>query len=346
MQDLTSDSGYYVNDLPGITLGLLDYANNETTVCDYVHSVHQSETIKIIDAFIAKQKKDLQSKELLSNTTLIQAHNELDLEITRNGRFVGFALVPRESKSIVTKITQIGFLSTAAQSFTLYMFDSSQKEAIYSKVITITKPDSVEWTTLDWEIAFDRDSGSAGQRFLIGYFENDLTANLYEEDWTGGCSHVAQKIFGHYMGAFPVRFNSGVLNGTYLPNLKYLGSSNNCRTPGFNLRMNVKCDVSRVLIDNIDMFAQAIQYGIAVRILNDVVKNNLDLNVISNALDKRIDYKELVSEYNGKLYGGLLENGGYIPGIIDRLSIDFSTLDAVCFKKKAGDIMGVKWEAR
>jgi hypothetical protein len=340
----TSSSGYYVNDLPGITVGLLAYAGSETSVCDYVNSIHNSETLKIIDAVIAKKKDLAMTKELLSNNTLIQSYNDLDLEITRSGRFVGFCITPRESKSIVSRIQQIGFLSSAAQSFTLYLFDTSQKTAIQTKTITITTADSVEWTTLDWDISFDRDAGSAGQSYLIGYFEDDLSSNLYEDDWTGQCAHVAQRIFGHYMGVYPIRMNSGVLDGVSLPNIKYLRSSNHCRTPGFNLRFNTKCDITKVLTDNIDMFAQAVQYAVAVRILGDVLKSNLDLNVISNARDKREDYKDLITEYNGKLYGGVLENGNYVPGIIDRVNIDFSNLDAVCFKRKPNEILGARWQ--
>ena len=342
--DRSSSSGYYVNDLPGITVGLLSYATEEASVCDYVAAVHESETLKIIDAFIAKQKKDLASKELLSNNTLVQTYNDLSLEITRDGRFCGYCITPRESKSIISTILQIGFISTAAQSFTLYLFDTSQKTAIQTETITISSADSVEWTTLNWDISFDRDAGSAGQSYLIGYFEDDLSYDLYEDDWTGQSAHFAQRVFGHYMGVFPIRMNSGVLNTTYLPNTKYLRSSSHCRTPGFNLRFNTKCDITKVLTDNIDMFAQAIQYAIAIRILGDVLKSNLDLNVISNARDKREDFKELITEYNGKLHGGILENGSYVPGIIDRLSIDFSALDAVCFKKKQGEIVYAKWE--
>lgn len=244
--------------------------------------------------------------------------------------------------SVKTTITQIGFMSSGAQSFTLYLYDSSQRSAIETKTITISGTDSMEWTDLDWDVSFDRDLGSAGQRYIIGYYEDDLTYDLYDEMWTGTCANTAFRIFGHYMGVSPIRFTSGTLNGIYCPNLKYITSSVNCRHSGFNLRFNSKCDITRVLVDNIDMFAQAIQYQIGCRILKDAL-SNYELNPITNARDNRERWKELLTEYEGKLHGGVLEGGGYIPGMIDRLSLDFSNLDAVCFKRKQGEINNVKW---
>ena len=320
----------------------MNYVPIEKMVCDYLPAIHEAETYKVIDTFLAKQKKDLTTKELLSNVTLIQGYNDLDMTITKNGRFVGYVITPRESKTIVSKIQQIGFISDAAQTFTVYLFCTSQKSAIQSKSISITSADTLQWTTLDWEIYFDSDTYGAGERYLIGYFEDALTANLYEMQWTGSQSHIAQQIFGHYMGISPIRFTSGTLNGTYIPNQKYLHSAMNCHTPGFNLRFNTKCDITKVLVDNIDMFAQAIQHQIAIRILQDAL-SNIELNNVTSALSHRERWKELLTEYTGKLNGGLMEGVGYIPGMIDRLSIDFSHMDAICLKHKSNEITSVKW---
>ena len=334
-----------MNDIPGITVGLLQHVANEQNVCDYVTSVHEAAGIRVIDQFLAKQKKDLNTKELLSNLTLIQKYNDLDDQITQSSRFVGYIITPRESKSTSVKITQIAFLSVAAQTFTVYLFDTSQKSAIQSKSVITSGADSVNWTDLNWDIDFDRYAGSAGQRYLIGYFEDDLTSNLYDENWTGACASQSRKIFGHYVGVAPIRFLSGTLNGTYIPQLPYLESSINCRTPGFNLRLNVKCDVTRVLVDNISMFAEAVQYEIATKILKDAL-TDYELKPTTSAKNNRDRWRELLTEYDGKLNGGFTEGqeSRYIPGIIDRLSIDFSNLDAVCFKTQKTQIQAVKWQ--
>jgi hypothetical protein len=344
----TSDSGYYVNELPGITVDMLNYVNDEKTdisesnVSDYIAEVHDGEILKVVDMLISKQKTNLNTKELLQYNTMIQQMDDLESTLTKNGRFVGYAITPRESNTITSKILSVGFMSSAADSFTLYLFDSSHKTAIQSKTITTTAADTINWTTLDWDISFDREAGSAGQRYFIGYFENDVTADMYEIDWTHSHAHVAQRVFGRYMGIAPVRFNSGTLNGTNIPSLQYFESSINCKSSGFNLRFNTKCDITKVLEENIVMFGEALQYKIAIRIMEDALAYTT-LNNVTNAQQLRKTWEEMVVEYRGRLLGGFTEAGIPVKGLLDHLSFDFSTMDAICLKNLKGQVRGVAW---
>ena len=321
---------------------MLNYVNAEKNVSDYIASVHDGEIIKLVDMLIQKQKVNLNTKELLTHGTMIQDFDDLEQTISKSGRFVGYLITPKESNTITSKILQAGFMSSAADSFTLYLFDTSSKAAIQSKTITTTAADTIAWTDLDWDISFDREAGSAGQHYIIGYFENDVTANLYDQTWNGKCLHMSQRVFGHYMGLAPCRFNSGTLNGVNIPTLSYLESSINCRTSGFNLRFNTKCDITKVLEDNISMFAEALQYKIAIKIMQDALAYTT-LNNVTNAQQLRVQWQELITEYTGILKGGITEAGIPVKGLIDNLSLDFSSLDAVCLKNKAGLINGVRW---
>ena len=338
----TSDSGYFVNDLPGVTVNLLGFVDDEKNTSDYIDRVHDAAILKVVDKLITKQKHTLNSKELLQYNTLIQELDDLDETITKDSRFVGFAITPRESNTITSKILSVGFMSSAAESFTLYLFDTTHKAAIQSKTITTESIDTIKWTDLDWDISFDREAGSAGQKYLIGYFEDDVTADLYNITWNGNHAHFSQRVFGHYMGVTPIRFNSGTLNGTDIPTLSYLHSAMNCKTPGFNLRFNTKCDITKVIEDNISMFGEALQYQIAIRILTDAL-NYATLNNVTNAKMLREGWKELITEYTGRLYGGITENGSKVNGLIDDLSMDFSSIDAVCLGKKKGSVKYTKW---
>jgi hypothetical protein len=339
---LSPQTEYYVNELPGVEVDLLDYAAHEKNLSDYVGKIHKTELIKVIDTFLLRQKEKVNSKELLQNATLLQSYNDRQYPISRSSRFVGYAITPRESKSIASKIQQVGFISGAAQTFTLYLFASNSYAGIQTKSIAITSVKTLQWFDLDWTIDYDMLTGGAGETYLIGYFEADLTADLYEIDWTGANAHTANRYFGHYMGIAPGRFSSNVLNGTNLPDLKYLKSSLNCKTPGFNLRFNCKCDITNTLVDNIDMFAEAVQLKIAVRILSDCL-SGIELNNVSNASSLRTQWKELLTHYNGLLNGGITEAGIPVKGLLDRLTIDFSNLDPVCFRSVSGEVEGVRW---
>lgn len=337
-----SSSGYYVNDLPGVSVKLLNYITEDKGSSDYITRAYESSVVKVFDSFLAKQKNVLGSKELLSNVTMLQDYIDFSMPITQSGRFIGYAITPRESKSIVSTIQQVGFISSAPQSFTLYLFVTSKQTAVATKIITLTGTKSIEWTTLNWETWFDSEAYGAGQRYIIGYFEDQLSATLYSNYWTGSQAHFAQRLFGHYMGISPVRFNSSTLDGTNIPDVYFLVSSQNCQTSGFDLRFNCKCDITKVLVDNVDMFAEALQHQIAVKIISDAL-SVIELNNVGSAMKNIERWRELLTEYNGKLHGGVIEGAGYVPGIIDKLSLDFSLIDAVCLKNKKGEIGGVKW---
>jgi hypothetical protein len=337
----TSNSGFYVNDLPGISLELIDDARKERAFNTYVQNVHTSETLKVVQRFVDRQKKNLASKELLANLTMIQKNNTFIMPIVKDSRFIGYAITPRESKSIVIRILQVGLQSSADESLTLYLFDPHKQAAIQSKTITCVGK-TLTWTDLDWDIEFDDLTGGAGGTYLIGLFEDDLSGSLYEQDWSDANAHIAQKITRHYAGLAPVRIRSSHLNDTSLPDMEYLDGELSCKTSGFNLRFNVKCDITDVLVDNIKMFGEAVQYAVGVRYLRDAL-GNIGLNPTISSAQNREVFEQTITDMEGTLYGGFIENVGYRRGIIDNLSLDFSGLDAVCLKSPDDIIHEVRW---
>jgi hypothetical protein len=337
----TSQSGFYINDLP-IPLELIDDAKQEQTFNNYVINVHNSEILKIIQRFTDKQKKKLNTKELLTDVTMIQRFNDFSEVVSgKNSRFVGYAITPRESKSININLKSVGLQSSAAESFTLYLYDPTQEAAIQSKTVTCSGK-SVTWTSLDWDIEFDKSDGGAGSSYLIGYFEDDLSGNLYQQTWSEGMAHQAMKVTRQYAGLVPVRFNNNLLSGVGLPDMEYLESSQCTQTSGFNLRLNAKCDITDVLVDNIQMFGEAVQYGIAIRYLKDA-QGKIGLNPTVSSGQNRTSFQDMITDFEGTLYGGVIEGIGYQRGIMDNLTLDFSELDAICFKARNDRITNVLW---
>jgi hypothetical protein len=138
----TSNSGFYVNDVPGISLELIDDSKKEQSFNDYVINVHRSEINQVVQRFVDRQKKQLASKELLSNITLLQRHNDKSRTITKADRFVGFAITPRESKSININIKSIGIQGAATDSITLYLVSRGRQQIqlLFTCLIQHKKP--------------------------------------------------------------------------------------------------------------------------------------------------------------------------------------------------------------
>ena len=331
-------SGLYINSLPGVTVELASKASKEESLTDYLDNVHGEELRQLVNTFAHSLKSELKSKELLSNVTLIQKHNDYDFKITKDSRFVGYMISPQPSKSVKATISQIGFEMDTAQSLTIYLFESSQKAAINSFTFTSATADSLDWqnvTSEELTIEYDADSYGAGTKYLIGYFESDLTGQVYQMDYSDG-ANVAKKVFGRYVGVSPIFIGSSDLDGTNIPNRNVLDGCISCKTPGFNLRFNVKCDITNILCDNIQMLARPHQYAIAVRILSDALANT-GINPIASAAQNREQWTSLLSQYKAELYGGHAVIGG-IPirkkGMMEELTLDFSDIDAVCLKRK------------
>jgi hypothetical protein len=90
------------------------------------------------------------------------------------------------------------------------------------------------------------------------------------------------------------------------------------------------------------MFGEAVQYAVAIRYLNDAL-NSIGLNTSISSAQNRERFEQMKIDYEGALYGGMIEGLGYKKGIMDHLSIDFSNLDAVCFKDKKDKVTKVKF---
>ena len=337
----SSNSGFYVNDIPGISLELIDNVKKEKTFNNYVQDIHNSELLQVVQRFVDRQKKKLSSKELLSSVTFMQRHNDFRSPITGSSRFCGYAITPRESKSININVKSAGLQSSGNESFLLYLFDPTQQTAIASDTITCTGKTQT-WTDLNWDLEFDKLDGGAGGTYLIGYFEDDLTGQLYAQSCDEGMAHAAMKVTKHYAGIASVRFTSSSLNSTSLPDMERLESSITCQTPGFNLRVNIKCDITDVIVDNITMFGEAVQYAIAIRYLRDAIAD-IGLNPIQSSAQNRESFEQSIIDLEGMLYGGMVEGVGYRRGIIDNLALDFSELDGACLKARSDRIAQVKW---
>ena len=330
-------SGLYVNSLPGVTVQLAEKATQEESLADYLDNVHNEELRQLVNTFIHSVKAELNAKELLSNVTLIQKNNPYDTKITKNSRFVGYLITPLQSKSIKATIQKIGFEMDTAQDLTIYFFETSQETAVTSFTYTCTTTDSMEWQdTTGLDIEFESSDKGTGCSYLIGYFEDDLSGQVYSVDYSGEAANVAKQVFGSYMGISPIYINSADLNGTNIPERDVLSGAVSCKHPGFNLKFNVKCDITDVLVDNIQMFARPLQYAVACRLLSDALANT-ELNPINMAGQNREQWQNHLNMYKAELYGGHAVISG-IPvrkkGMMEELTVDFSNLDAVCLKKK------------
>ena len=338
----------YVNDLPAVNFQMIAAALSEDTNAEnYLTAVYESELVALVAKFVDRMKTSYNSRELLSNKTVVSGI--ADKIGVQNKRFCGYFIKPHRSNNLNIEIKSIGFQSTQLQEeLKIFLYETSQQEPIKEFDIEITKQKSLEWTAVsDAILRYESETGGTGQGYLLGYYERNseapqdwqLQGNSLYKDLICGCPGEPKDMYGKYMGITAVEIDSNKLDwdNYTLPNVDYTCIMGTNQTYGLNFKVNVTCDISDVLVQNIQLFAAPLQHAMGVRILWDAFAGNR-INPLTDA--KREQAKQFALKYEGILKGYISEGGTQIKGLIDLLAIDFSGLDKYCLACKDGITTG------
>lgn len=344
-----SDSGIYVNDLPGISFENIS-ANLSTDAADandYLLGVYESEVLNLVNQFVNKAKQNYNSKELLANQTLASGVASKSDLVVKNQRFVGYWMRPHRSGYMKTQILSLGFQSTQTQdALKIYLYETSQIEPIKTFSFPITKEYSLTWSDVtDWILDYESLNGGTGQDYLLGYYEDNfdnpqdtqLQGQALYMTFDCNCSNSPKTLWDRFVGVKPIEINSNYLNWNGsdfdIPLVDNVGDFVTNQTYGLNAKIRVYCDISTVLCNNKLTFARALQHAIASRILYDFWASNR-INSISDS--KRDQALSFAKKYDGVLNGYTTPEGVKIRGLIDSLTVDFSEMDKYCLPCRIG----------
>jgi len=350
-QNLQSTSGLRVDSLPGINWETIvkSITTVEADLNTYLERVRTEETRKLVNRAVDRIKDKLSTKELLSNFDPIAGVASFSNLVTQDARFVGYLIMPHESENLRAEITHIGMQIDTIQGtpVKIYLYDTSQKEAIATYDYTNTKTKSLEWFTglTDFIINYRSDSGGTGQSFLLGYYETDSNyvqatqlsgQALYLQLGSGCCGEAKRKkLYQKYIGVTPIQIPNDRLNwdgaDALLPDCDSLESYTCSTTHGLYLKFNITCDISHVICMNKDMFAEPLQLAMAVRVLSDCISTTKH-NEVSDASQNRQQVTDWMQKYQADLMGWQTTAGDWRKGMIDRLVLDVSNLDGFCLK--------------
>jgi len=345
--NLQSTSGFYVDDLPGVEWQKVTEMITpiEADANTYLERVFDGELRRLVNRAVDRIKDKLNTKELLSNFDPVSGVASFADKMTQDARFVGYLIMPVESENLRAEITHVGMQIDTLQAnpLIIYLYDTSQKEAIATFNYTNTKDYSLEWQTVsDFIINYRSTSGGTAQSFLLGYYEAD-TANAQTSQLEGqaltinlgeGCEYTAKrrKRYEKFIGVAPIELPNSMLNwngASYdLPDVEHLEDYTCSHTHGLMIKFNITCDISHVICMNKDIFAEPLQYAIAVRVLSDSL-SKYSLNAVSNAKFSRDEVRDWMLKYQADLMGYNTESG-WRKGMIDRLVLDISNLDKFC----------------
>ncbi len=353
-EELTeSTSGRWVNDLTQVTFETIGAClTKDQTADEYLLSAYNASVIDLVDRFVNRSKDKFQNKELLFNQSVVSGVQQFGHKVTQNQRFVGYWIRPHRSTNLLSKITELGFQSDALQgNLKIYLYITSQLEPLKTFDFEIDKEYSISWQKVeDWILEYESETQGTGQSYLLGYYEKQLSnpqatqlqGKALYMDFCNTCPGSPKILYSNYMGITPVAIPQQHLNWNgvdeyNIPIVDSIASFATSQTYGLLLKVNVKCDLTRIICQNIGMFSEAIQYSLAAKLLFDAYSTNRT-NPISDS--QRQHYKSFAMKYDGMLNGYTAEGGGRVKGILDNLTMDFSGLDYYCQKCKPEVTMG------
>jgi hypothetical protein len=344
-----SDSNYFVNDLAGVSLQNIKAAlylkeadlSQEETVSEYLDKIFEPELLNMIQNFIKAKENILKTKKLVRNYDLIENWQTEKLDQTTN--FHGFMFNFKNSKNLYGVINSISLQLDTADTVKIYLYDLQTKTALKTFDYTVTEDlTQIMETVTDWIIKY-QDANSARRTYLLGYYDYDGENPLPNHQLSEGTkSYRLDYEYNKdllFFNLMPIsiskdnwNYNAGT--GVYdLPDED--GITGNCYSFGLNARMSFDADYTDVLIKYKDKFAQALQYQLAKRIIDDCRYSN-EFNTVTES--NRIKFEALSNDIDNKLKGYTLESptGQRLvrDGILTEIVNELEGLDNVIFPKR------------
>jgi len=344
-----SSSGYYVNDLAGISLqniksGMFVKTDlSQDTVSTYLASIADAELLNLIQNFIKVKEKTLKTQKLVSNFDFIE--NYQTEKLLQTGGFHGFYFNFKNSKNLYGVLNSVSLQLDATDTVKIYLYDLQTKIPLKTFDYTVGQDLTQEYQDLtNWIVKYQDENGS-GRTYLIGYYDYDSSNPLPDHQLSENTQSYRLDFdakrcdYLNYMFISPVNVDKNYINynsttGVYdLPTVENI--VNDSYSFGLNARISVDADYTDILVKYVDKFAQALQYQLALRIVNDFLYSN-EFNHITESNRKLM--QELAVSLENKLIGYSL----YSPdgrelqrkGIYTEIVEELEGIDKVIFSKR------------
>ena len=328
------DSGLCFNDLSAIDFEVIEYiiGSDYANVNDYLNQVYSGCVSQMLNKFISQNKSKWSLKEVLENTTVFNEPSKKEPYI-QAGRARGYEIKPYKSNNIRCEITHLGIFGDSDQEITVYFYRSNKKAPISSIKIAALENEET-WTAVSDMINFyQSQTEGAGQSLYLLFYEYDSSNPLPEIQLTQNAKMYQDKFCKSikYATITPVMFENKDLNYNIDAGLYDLPNIENVSYPslyqGLNFRIKLNSDLTHLLLDQKLIFAEALQYMVAIKLLWDGVAST---NLNPNVLRKEADWIKFANKYEAYLYGYNDEKLGFVKGVFDKLGFDISNLDKIC----------------
>lgn len=344
-QDKTSDSALFFQDgHPLVTLvnvksaAPLLLSGQEMSNTQFVEWLRQKEEASISRVVArVEQLRNLSrvDKTILDKSSLFDGSgNVRSLEI-KEGRFVGYVIVVKNTNQIEAVIDQICLQFTERQNaLKIYVYHSSQKDPVYVKELAVVKPNLPNWIdSLGMPLICSK-SHEFGGYWLVGYYEDDATGQALNKDGfnfiKGGCNCAGidpWSVWSKHLSIQPFYVNSADLRpGRILPWERHFNYTPEGNTYGLNMILSTKCAKDQILMQERLNFARAIQMQFCVDMLLEIAYTTR-----TSALSEKVQQKALYDLEDKENSQGLKTK---LEKEIASININLEKLGPICMPQK------------
>lgn len=265
----------------------------------YLEDVFRSAIDDTVNAFVNEKKLRSEAKTLLDNVILFEGMGNRNDLIVNQGDLVGFAIQLKFSKNLMAAIKRIGHQFSGTGDFDLWLYHSSQAEAIATITVSRTKANSLQWHVPETPITLSHISNDvdAGGVYFLVYDQDQIPGQainkLRRQGWANApcatCSdfdRASWKLYSKYMTIqairVPAAYREAAGSDESGPDIlwdvsktEYVKSDNF----GLNLELMAKCDLTEMLIEHKEVFAIPLRDQITVRLLESLsnsTRQNVD----------------------------------------------------------------------
>lgn len=355
--DIVGTTGPFVNDLAGVTLenvlnGMPRDGDQEvlTNVDQFLRPLLQDAIVDSIDNLLRKSKDKFLARDIIRDLKTVSKpapFNNPNEEI-RDGRFLGFRITPKASEGLSIYITALAVQAKEVQTVRVYLYSSDRKKHLHHWDVVVNETFDQVWNDVESKmVSYSKDH--SGVTFLLGIFEQSsihpkpehLTSNPMSADFFGCCQDAATIKNLKYAKIAPIEIDESYLTfdevtGEYLLPGDWTGDFDqySCSTwKSLAFKISVKCDLTQILINHIDILQEAFIYMAASKIMWALFASPVT-NVRHEKLRK--DYSSFAVKYERAVKGSMNDKG-WVKGILDGIALDLSGVDERCLPDGSND---------
>ncbi len=313
--NLTSRSGQFVTDNPFCKIEFLkdgsDYKDMSDAEFNTFLKRKQEESIINVCNGVFNQ-----SDYLDRNLLFKYAYNKANL-ITLPAGFVGYKIKVSTKKNIAFNITRVLCDFGVNGSFTLQLFNTAAKTALFSQAVTITT-DHQE-VLLDWKV--DNSGDTYKGDYYIGYVTDSVLAQPYARDYE--LSNLESSYT--YLSLTQILIPNHTASTLFDLELEESMSD----AIGLNFDITVYEDFTDLIINNEMLFATAINYDLTISCLGTSLAS-----IRSNRNERMGDVS--ATRLQVEIDGTTADSDIKVTGLISRLTRSISTIKNEIKKLQVG----------